>query len=181
MVATGSSIDEVREGGWLLFGPSETAQPWQPWAFQRARRRRLALRARIVGRDRDRGVRRHVRDPVQHQRHRARLGPGPRHEPGDARRRGPERRVGGARWDPRLSRAQPHGARGAHARGRAGGGARRGARSSGRRRVGRVGRRADPEDDRRGRAGVPRSRLHRRVGLGQAAIAAAGANTAWCS
>ncbi len=34
MVATGSSIDEVREGGWLLFGSSETAQPWQPWAFK---------------------------------------------------------------------------------------------------------------------------------------------------
>jgi sulfate permease, SulP family len=34
MVATGSSIEEVREGGWLLFGSSETAQPWQPWAFR---------------------------------------------------------------------------------------------------------------------------------------------------
>ena len=34
MVATGSSIEEVREGGWLLFGPSETAQPWQPWALR---------------------------------------------------------------------------------------------------------------------------------------------------
>jgi sulfate permease, SulP family len=34
MVATGSSIEEVREGGWLLFGSSETAQPWQPWAFK---------------------------------------------------------------------------------------------------------------------------------------------------
>ena len=34
MVATGSSIEEVREGGWLLFGPSETAQPWQPWTFE---------------------------------------------------------------------------------------------------------------------------------------------------
>ncbi len=34
MVATGSSIEEVREGGWLLFSPSETAQPWQPWAFR---------------------------------------------------------------------------------------------------------------------------------------------------
>jgi SulP family sulfate permease len=34
MVATGSSIEEVREGGWLLFSPSETAQPWQPWAFK---------------------------------------------------------------------------------------------------------------------------------------------------
>ena len=35
---------------------------------ERARRRRLALRARVVGRDRDRGLRGHVRDPVQHQR-----------------------------------------------------------------------------------------------------------------
>jgi sulfate permease, SulP family len=34
MVATGSSIEDVREGGWLLFSPSETAQPWQPWAFK---------------------------------------------------------------------------------------------------------------------------------------------------
>ncbi|HUF58657.1 MAG TPA: SulP family inorganic anion transporter [Actinomycetota bacterium] len=34
MVATGSSIEEVREGGWLLFGSSETAQPWKPWAFR---------------------------------------------------------------------------------------------------------------------------------------------------
>ena len=34
MVATGSSIEDVREGGWLLFGPSETAQPWKPWAFR---------------------------------------------------------------------------------------------------------------------------------------------------
>ena len=52
-----------------------------------ARRRRLGVRARVVGRDRDRGVRRHARDPVQHQRHRARLGPGPRHEQGAPRRR----------------------------------------------------------------------------------------------
>jgi len=34
MVATGSSIEEVRDGGWLLFGSSETAQPWKPWAFR---------------------------------------------------------------------------------------------------------------------------------------------------
>ncbi|HEX6580697.1 MAG TPA: SulP family inorganic anion transporter [Actinomycetota bacterium] len=34
MVATGSSIEEVREGGWLLFSPSETAQPWKPWALR---------------------------------------------------------------------------------------------------------------------------------------------------
>jgi SulP family sulfate permease len=34
MVATGSSIEEVRQGGWLLFGPSETAQPWQPWTLE---------------------------------------------------------------------------------------------------------------------------------------------------
>jgi len=34
MVATGSSIEEVREGGWLLFGSSETAQPWQPWTLR---------------------------------------------------------------------------------------------------------------------------------------------------
>jgi len=34
MVATGSSIEEVRDGGWLLFGPGETAQPWKPWAFR---------------------------------------------------------------------------------------------------------------------------------------------------
>jgi sulfate permease, SulP family len=34
MVATGSSIGEVREGGWLLFGPSDTPQPWQPWTLK---------------------------------------------------------------------------------------------------------------------------------------------------
>jgi sulfate permease, SulP family len=34
MVATGSSIEEVRQGGWLLFGPSETAQPWHPWTLK---------------------------------------------------------------------------------------------------------------------------------------------------
>jgi SulP family sulfate permease len=34
MVATGSSIGEVREGGWLLFGPSETAQPWHAWTLR---------------------------------------------------------------------------------------------------------------------------------------------------
>jgi SulP family sulfate permease len=34
MLATGSSIEEVRQGGWLLFGPSETAQPWQPWTLE---------------------------------------------------------------------------------------------------------------------------------------------------
>ena len=34
MVATGSSIEEVRQGGWLLFGPFETAQPWKPWALE---------------------------------------------------------------------------------------------------------------------------------------------------
>ncbi len=34
MVATGSSIEEVREGGWLLFTSSETAQPWKPWTLR---------------------------------------------------------------------------------------------------------------------------------------------------
>ena len=29
VIVTGSSIDEVREGGWLLFGESETAQLWE--------------------------------------------------------------------------------------------------------------------------------------------------------
>ena len=33
MLVTGSSIEDVRQGGWLLFGPSETAQPWQPWTL----------------------------------------------------------------------------------------------------------------------------------------------------
>ena len=87
---------------------------------QGARRRRLGVRARVVGRDRGRGVRGHARDPVQHLRHRARLGPGPRHEQGAPRRRRLERRVGSARGDPRLSRALADRPRGAHARGRAG-------------------------------------------------------------
>ncbi|MGH2640998.1 MAG: SulP family inorganic anion transporter, partial [Actinomycetota bacterium] len=34
MVATGSSIEDVRQGGWLLFGPSETPQPWHPWTLE---------------------------------------------------------------------------------------------------------------------------------------------------
>jgi SulP family sulfate permease len=34
MVVTGSSIEEVREGGWLLFGPLEKAQPWKPWTLE---------------------------------------------------------------------------------------------------------------------------------------------------
>jgi SulP family sulfate permease len=34
MVATGSSIEEVREGGWMLFGPLEKAQPWKPWTLK---------------------------------------------------------------------------------------------------------------------------------------------------
>ncbi len=34
MVATGSSIEEVRQGGWLLFGPFEKAQPWKPWTLE---------------------------------------------------------------------------------------------------------------------------------------------------
>jgi SulP family sulfate permease len=34
MVATGSSIDEVRQGGWLLFGQFDTPQPWQPWTLK---------------------------------------------------------------------------------------------------------------------------------------------------
>jgi sulfate permease, SulP family len=34
MVVTGSSIEEVRQGGWLLFGPSETAKPWHPWTLE---------------------------------------------------------------------------------------------------------------------------------------------------
>ena len=34
MVATGSSIEEVRQGGWLLFGPSDTPQPWHPWTLE---------------------------------------------------------------------------------------------------------------------------------------------------
>ena len=34
MIATGSSIEEVRDQGWLLFGPGETARPWEPWAFR---------------------------------------------------------------------------------------------------------------------------------------------------
>ncbi len=34
MVATGSSIEEVRDQGWLLFGPGETARPWEPWTLR---------------------------------------------------------------------------------------------------------------------------------------------------
>jgi SulP family sulfate permease len=34
MVATGSSIEEVRQGGWLLFGTSDTPQPWHPWTLE---------------------------------------------------------------------------------------------------------------------------------------------------
>jgi sulfate permease, SulP family len=34
MIATGSSIEEVRQGGWLLFGPSDTPQPWHPWTLE---------------------------------------------------------------------------------------------------------------------------------------------------
>jgi len=34
MIATGSSIEEVRDEGWLLFGPGETARSWKPWAFR---------------------------------------------------------------------------------------------------------------------------------------------------
>jgi sulfate permease, SulP family len=34
MLATGSSIEEVRQGGWLLFGPSDTPQPWHPWTLE---------------------------------------------------------------------------------------------------------------------------------------------------
>ena len=33
MVATGSSIEEVREGGWLL-GPFESTRLWQPWTLR---------------------------------------------------------------------------------------------------------------------------------------------------
>ena len=49
MVATGSSIEEVRGGKWLL-GSFDSAILWKTWTLERARRRRLALRARIVGR-----------------------------------------------------------------------------------------------------------------------------------
>ena len=144
MVATGSSIEEVREGGWLLFGPSDTPQPWHPWTLEAiagadwlsvlgswvgivtavfvatmAALFNISGSELVLDRDLD-------------------------NEPGDARRRGPERRVRGARGDPRLSRALPHGARGAHARRRAGRGLDRGARPSGRRRVRRLGRGADP-------------------------------------
>ncbi len=58
-----------------------------PWTFEALGGADWRVRARVVGRDRDRGVRGHARDPVQHQRHRARLGPGPRHEQGAPRRR----------------------------------------------------------------------------------------------
>ncbi len=34
MVVTGSSIEEVREGGWLLFGGSETTQLWEFRTFE---------------------------------------------------------------------------------------------------------------------------------------------------
>jgi SulP family sulfate permease len=33
MVATGSSIEEVREGGWLLFGSVDTALQWKTWTL----------------------------------------------------------------------------------------------------------------------------------------------------
>jgi SulP family sulfate permease len=33
MVATGSSIEDVRDGGWLL-GPFDTARLWQPWSLR---------------------------------------------------------------------------------------------------------------------------------------------------
>ena len=32
-LVTGSSLDEVRRGGWLL-GPFETTRLWQPWTFR---------------------------------------------------------------------------------------------------------------------------------------------------
>jgi SulP family sulfate permease len=32
MVITGSSLQEARSGGWLVLGPFDTGQVWQPWA-----------------------------------------------------------------------------------------------------------------------------------------------------
>ncbi len=135
----------------------------------RPRRGRLGGGAGVVGGDRHRGVRGHDLDPVQHQRERADLGPGPRHERGAARRGVAEHRLGRARWDPRISRPQPDRAGGADERRRADRGARGRGRSARRGRVRRLGRGADPTADRRRGVGVPRPVLHGRVGVGQAA------------
>ena len=120
MVVTGSSIEEVREGGWLLFGGSETAQLWKFRTFEALGGAdwasvleswagivtavfvaTLAILFNISGTelvlDRDLDTNKELRDA-------GRL----------------ERRVGSPRGDPRLSRALADRARGAHARGRAG-------------------------------------------------------------
>ena len=72
MLVTGSSIASARSGHWLLLGPFDEFQRWQPWTLRALTRCRLVRGARPVGGDRGRGVRGRDRDPVQHQRDRGR-------------------------------------------------------------------------------------------------------------
>ena len=127
MLVTGSSIDAAQHGRWLL-GPFESCPAVAAVDASSDHRRRLVGGARPVGRDPDGRVRGNARDLVQHLGDRGRAAPRPGHQPGAPRRRGAQRGLRPAGWDPRVPRAQPERAGRTHERERAGRRARRRAR-----------------------------------------------------
>ena len=166
MVVTGSSIDEVREGGWLLFGGSETAQLWEFRTFDALAGAdwpsvleswagiviavfvaTLAILFNISGTelvlDRDLDTNKELRDAGVLNVVSGALGGIPGYHALSLTALAERMRV-----DARAA------------------GLDRGDGAAGRGRVRRLGRGADPADDRRGRAGLHRSGLPGRVGLG---------------
>ena len=179
MVVTGSSLDDARDR--FLAARSVPVRLAVPAVDrQGAHRRRLVGDPRAGGRHHHGAARRRDRGAVPRQRERGRRAPGPGHEPRAPRRRSRERRHGGARRHPRIPRPQRDIPRGADARRRADGWARRLARPARRGRVRRRGDRADPADDRRRRARVPRPLVHRGVGLGHSGARCPRSSTSSC-
>ena len=86
MVVTGSSIQETRDGLWLL-GPFASTRLWQPWTLRALDGADWSAVLGPNGWDRHYGVRRRDRVPVQRQRHRGAAAQRPRHERRAARRR----------------------------------------------------------------------------------------------
>ena len=173
MVVTGSSIEEVREGGWLLFGGSETTQLWEFRTFEALAGAdwasvleswagivtavfvaTLAILFNISGTelvlDRDLDTNKELRDAGVLNVVSGALGGIPGYHALSLTALAERMRV-----DARAA------------------GLDRGGGPAGRGRVRRLGRGADPADDRRGRAGLHRPGLPGRVGLGQAEAAAA--------
>ena len=172
MVVTGSSIEEVREGGWLL-GSFDSVVLWKTWTFEALGGAdwasvleswagivtavfvaTLAILFNISGTelvlDRDLDTNKELRDAGVLNVVSGALGGIPGYHALSLTALAERMRVDARAAGLIAARGPP-----------------------GRGRVRRLGRGADPADDRRGRAGVPRPGLPRRVGLGQAEAAAA--------